>query len=94
MDAKLYTVEEAAGIMGLSVKRMRKIIPTMRYIKIGNGFRVTMGEIVRWENEQSMTHEPDTPQSRKAARKAEMDRLYNLGLMASRASGGKIPRMR
>lgn len=92
MDVKLYTPEEAADIMGLSVKRMRKLMPYMRCIQIGQGLRVTMGEIVRWENEQSMTHEPDTPQSRKAARKAEMDRLYNLGLMASMASGGKIPR--
>lgn len=92
MDAKLYKPKEAAAIMGLSVKRMLKIMPSMRCVQVGKRLRVTMGEIIRWQNEQSMTHEPDTPQSRKAARKAEMDRLYNLGLMASRASGGKIPR--
>ena len=92
MDAKLYKPKEAAAIMGLSVKRMRQIMHSMRCVQVGKRLRVTMGEIVRWQNEQSMTHEPDTPQSRKAARKAEMDRLYNLGLMASMASGGKIPR--
>ena len=92
MDAKLYKPKEAAAIMGLSVKQMLKIMPSMRCVQVGKRLRVTMGEIVRWQNEQSMTHEPDTPQSRKAARKAEMDRLYNLGLMASMASGGKIPR--
>lgn len=92
MEAKLYTAQEAADIMGLSIKRMRQIMPSMRCVQVGKRLRVTMGEIVRWQNEQSMTHEPDTPQSRKAARRAEMDRLYNLGLMASKASGGKIPR--
>lgn len=95
MEARLYTAAEAAEIMGVSLKRMRQLMhEDMRCVEVGKRLRVTGDEIVRWQREKSVTHQP--AMTLKERRRAEMRRLEEWARIDQelKANGGKIPRRR
>ena len=89
---RLLTATEAAEILGITIKRMRSLMPSMRGVQVGKRLRVTEAELMRWQHEQACTHLP--PMTLKERRRAEMRRAEEWARTDAelKANGGKIPR--